>query len=189
MAPLTDAEIEDRLRVILESPAFDKKNWDYVRIWFDRFVSWLQGLSPEAKTALIIGCVILLAAFVGSLILSTDAPAVVGKRQDRALASPQAADHDLDALAVEARALAEAGKLREAGRALQQAAYMRLSRQRGLSWRPELADWEWVAVLGRGRTLREFTSLTQRLAFGPRPDAAIFTLCEQLYQELAATRA
>jgi hypothetical protein len=87
-------------------------------------------------------------------------------------------------LAQAARELARRGKLREAARALHQAALLSLTRRRGLAWKSELADWEWVAALGYGPELSEFTRLAQRLAYGVEPDQAGFAACERLYDRL-----
>jgi hypothetical protein len=188
VTPLSDAEIERRLQAILESPAFEKRGTDYFRQWvtssFRAFFEWLEQLPPSARGLLLVLCVLVLLAIGASLYLSLESSPVARIRGRRAGNPQREAGQSADALLARARALAQSGNWREAARALQQAAFIRLSRERGLPWRPDLTDWEWVVVLGGGVPLREFTRLAEQVAFGPQPDAAGFAACERRYPQL-----
>jgi len=89
-------------------------------------------------------------------------------------------------LLADARRFRADGQLREAARALQQARLLLECRRRAVTWRGTLADWEWMAVLGRPAGLVEFTRATQTIAFGADPSAPAVEACERrLVAELA----
>jgi hypothetical protein len=186
----SDAEIASRLRAILDAPEFHKHFSDYameeVTKTFKQVFHWLQGLSPLVRWWLFAACLLLLAAIALQtwLLLRSSGRALreTGRRRANDLDVGDAPE----AIAARARKLAEAGRIREAARALQQAALLRLSRERGLPWRPDLADWEWVAALRDAPGLGEFTRSAQRLAYGPDPVLEGFASCDRLYVALTA---
>jgi hypothetical protein len=87
-------------------------------------------------------------------------------------------------LAERAKALAAAGMLREAARALHQALLLHLCARAGIPWRPTVSDWEWLTRLPPSPSLAEFTRRAERLAFGREPDAKQFESCVHIYDEL-----
>ncbi|HUB05360.1 MAG TPA: hypothetical protein VMB50_00065 [Myxococcales bacterium] len=182
-----DAEIAARLQAILKSDAFHKRVSDYLDEWLQKwipgFLHWLRRLPAGTRWVLLAVCVLLLAAIAVQLYVGLRPAGRVGPRGARGF-RPQDAGEEPGEIAARARALAAAAKWREAARALQQAALLRLSRERGLPWRAELADWEWVATLRDVRGLPEFTRAAQRLAYGPDPDAPGWSTCEALYEGL-----
>jgi hypothetical protein len=188
----SDSEIADRLREILDSPEFHKRFSDYATEELTKGLKaifhWLQALSPEMRWGLLVVCGLLLAAIALQTWLLL-------RSSSRSVRTARNGTIDLDvgeapeAIAARARKLAEAGRIREAARALQQAALLRFSRERGLPWRPELADWEWVAALRDVPGLGEFTRAAQRIAYGPDPDQDGFTSCDHLYVALTARQA
>jgi hypothetical protein len=187
---LSDADIEDRLHAILAAPEFQGKPSDYFQRWLAsllvRTVDWLSGLPSGTRWLLVLICVLLLVGLVIEMVASVDAGATppvrrTGYRDDHADVGEEP-----DRLAQAARRLAAAGRLREAARTLQQAAFVSISRRRGLPWRPDLADWEWVALLGHSPVLDSFTRQSQRVAYGPGAEIAEFAVCERLYVEISA---
>jgi hypothetical protein len=183
--PPPDPEIARRLRAILDSSEFHKRFSDYITEeltkGFKAAFHWLKELTPWMRGWLTAVCILLLAAIALQTWLllrsSKRTLRVPGRR------SPMDIDvgDDPEAIAGRARELAAAGHLREAARALQQAALLRLARQRGLPWRAELADWEWVALLRDAPGLGDFTQAAQRVAYGPQVDPQGFASCERLY--------
>src|SRR5581483_8474591 len=83
-----------------------------------------------------------------------------------------------DELLADARYFRSQGRLREAARALQQARLVLECRRQSVAWRPTLADWEWIDLLGRPPALVDFTRATQKLAFGAAPTAPALDACE-----------
>jgi hypothetical protein len=190
--PSSDVEIEDRLQAILASPPFQKHALDYLMGWlqsaFSGFVEWSRSLSPSARGVLIGACLLLVVAMVVWIYRSLEAPQElrdVGQARDL---RPETADDPAE-LSTRARQLAGEGRFREAAKVLHQAALLALSRRRGLPWRVELADWEWVALLADVAGLPEFTRAAQRVAYGVDPRAEDFATCERLFADLRATGA
>jgi hypothetical protein len=189
----SDSQIAERLRAILDSPEFHKHFSDYateeVTKALKAIFHWLKELSPELRWGLVAVCALLLAAIALQtwLLLRSGSRSlpVAGRR---GVMDGEVGDAP-EVIAARARALAASGRVREAARALQQAALLRLSRERGLPWRPELADWEWVAALRDVAGLGEFTRAAQRIAYGPDSDARGFESCEHLYAALTTRRA
>jgi hypothetical protein len=191
----SDADIAERLRAILGTPEFHKRFSDYaieeITKGLKEIFHWLQRLSPVMRWWLFAVCVLLLAAIV----LQTWLLLRSAKHSLRVASRNGQLDLDFDvgegpeAIAARARKLAGAGRFREAARALQQAALLRLARERGLPWRPELADWEWVAMLRGASGLGELTRATQRLAYGPDAAPEAFASCDRLYLALTEKRA
>lgn len=188
MTAPNDAEVAARLKAILGSDAFHKRASDYVQDWLEKLPGlfrWLKGLPSSTRWGLLTVCLLFLAVIALQLYLGLRperraAPERRGKRW-----TPDVGEEPAG-LVARAATLAEAGRLREAARALHQAALLRLTRERGLPWRAELADWEWVAALRDVRGLAEFTRSAQRLAYGPDPDRPGYQACEALYRGLGA---
>ncbi len=189
MSPPPDGEIASRLSAILRSDEFHKRVSDYLQEWLDRWLPgalhWLRTLPPGTRWLLFGVCALLLGAIGVQLYLGlrTESAPVGWRRGARASLE---VGEEPEALLARARALSELGRWREAARALQQSALLRLSRAQGLPWRPELADWEWVACLPEVPGLAEFTRAAQRLAYGPDPDASGYAACEALHRRLVA---
>ncbi|MHB8419991.1 MAG: hypothetical protein ACYDCL_18095 [Myxococcales bacterium] len=185
--PPADSEITARLQAILRSDPFHRRISDDLQEWLEKGIPgalhWLRSLPPAARWTIFAACVLLLAAIALQLYLGLR-PAGSGTGRGRQRAQAGEVGAEPGALAALARALAAEGRVREAARALQQAALLRLSRERGLPWRAELADWEWVAELVSVRGLAELTRAAQRLAYGPEPDRAAFAECEALYDRM-----
>ncbi len=193
MTSPSDTEIADRLREILDSPEFHKRFSDYASEELIKGLKaifhWLKELSPVMRWGLFAVCALLLVAIA----LQTWLLLRSSGRGLRVASKRGALDLDVgeapEAIAARARQLAAAGKIREAARALQQAALLRLSRERGMPWRPELADWEWVVTLRDVPGLGEFTRVAQRVAYGPDSNPEGFRSCDHLYLALTAGHA
>jgi hypothetical protein len=188
----SDVEIEDRLQAILASPPFQKHALDYLMGWlrsaFLAFSDWSRSLSPGARGLLIGACLLLVVAMIVWIYRSLEAPQElrdIGRPRD---SHPESAVDPAE-LSTRARKLAGDGRFREAAKVLHQAALLALSRKRGLPWRVELADWEWVALLADVAGLPEFTRAAQRVAYGADPRAEDFATCERLFADLRATNA
>ncbi len=190
MTSPSDSEIAQRLHAILDTPEFHKRFSDYAMEELTKGLKvifhWLQGLSPVMRWWLFAVCVLLLSAIaLQTWLLLRSAKRSLRVASGRGRIALDFGE-DPETLAARSRKLAEAGRLREAARALQQAALLRLARERGLPWRPELADWEWVAALPGAPGLGELTRATQQLAYGPDPRPEGFAACDRLYVALAA---
>lgn len=177
MAP-TDAEVEQKLRAILASKEFQERVTDkYLEKLLaaaGRVFKAIGELSTLMQLAVVALCAALLALILFQLVKTYRGSAVRREQGRRSVSSQAAGPPSPEALADKAEALARDGRLREAARALQQAALVHSSQQKGLPWRPALSDGEWLALLGRTPALVSFTRRTQALAFGPAEDAQAF---------------
>ncbi len=180
-APLpADAEVAARLRAILASREFAPHVGDDFRRrldgWFHSIFDWLSGLSRWQRWAILAFCLASLAAVALEVWWSLRPEPIPG-RERRARGAPLSGGGGERSLRRRADALAAEGRFREAARLLHEAVLHRLARERGLPWRPELSDWEWVALLPSARGLAELTRTAQRVAYGPEPGAADFAAC------------
>jgi hypothetical protein len=190
----SDADIHARLRAILASPEFQeptepgwwtafKKAW----IWI---VDRLSGLGPVARWAILFGALALLGGLLYYVVTTFRRLLNEAPRSHRGTAAPGIAhEPTCEELLADARRFRAEGRLREAARTLQQARLLLECRRRAVSWRSALADWEWMAVLGRPAGLVEFTRATQAIAFGAAPSAPAVEACElRLAAELEEKR-
>ncbi len=188
----SDAEIEDRLQAILDSPPFQKHALDFLMGWLHSallaFAEWTRTLSAIERALLVGACLLVVVAMVVRAYRSLDAPQEL-QDEGRSRDLPPESAGDPAELSTRARRLAEQGRFREAAKVLHQAALLGLSRRRGFPWRVELADWEWVALLADVAGLAEFTRAAQRVAYGTEPRAEDFATCERLFADLQATSA
>jgi hypothetical protein len=188
----SDVEIEDRLRAILDSPPFQKHALDYLmgclHSAFLAFADWTRSLSPGTRGLLIAACLLVVVAMVVWAYRSLEAPREVRDEGRVRKLRFERADDPAE-LSTRARRLAEDGRFREAAKVLHQAALLALSHRRGLPWRVDLADWEWVALLADVAGLAEFTRIAQRVAYGADPRAEDFATCERLFADLRAASA
>ena len=167
----SDAEIRDRLGAILAAPEFRGPDepawWTALKRAWRALTGALDGLTPVARWAILLGALALLAAIVAHVVTTFRRLLREAPRTRDARARPDVArEPTCEELLAEARALRAGGRLREAALALQQARLLLECRRRAIGWRPTLADWEWIETLGRPAALVEFTRATQRLAFG-----------------------
>ncbi len=179
-----DAEIRTRLTAILDRPEFqtpaDPAWWSALKRIWNALLAFLEQLSPAGRWAILALALAMLAGLVYYVALTfqrilRDAPYLrSGSADDPARARVPTSEE----LLVEARRLKAGGQLREAARALQQARLLLECRRQSITWRPTLADWEWIAELGRPASLVEFTRATQKVAFGAEPSATALEACE-----------
>lgn len=185
--PPSDADIAERLSRILASDEFQPQASDRLLRWLaeldTRLSEWLRSLHGSSSM-LALGLVVLaVAALVWALLAWLAAPA--GPHGSSAASSAAVTvDASPASLLARARALADAGSLREAARALQTAALRAACDERALGWRPALSDGEWLALLGPPDELSALTRATERLAFGPAPTRAAFDACERAARHL-----
>jgi hypothetical protein len=180
----SDADLRTRLTAILDSPEFqppaDPAWWSALKKIWNGLLAFLGDLPPAGRWAIFALAMAMLAGLVYYVTLTfqrilRDTPyrrSVVAP--DPALTRAQTCEE----LLADARRLKADGQLREAARALQQARLLLECRRRSVAWRPTLADWEWIAELGRPAGLVEFTRATQKVAFGAEPSAAALEACE-----------
>ena len=187
----SDAEIHARLRAILATPEFQGPTepawWTAFKKAFTWIVDRLSGLGPIARWAILLGAVAALAGLIYHLITTFARLLQEAPRMRQGTAEPAIArEPTCEELLADARRFRADGQLREAARALQQARLLLECRRRAVAWRGTLADWEWMAVLGRPAGLIEFTRATQTIAFGAHPSAPAVEACERrLVAELA----
>ncbi len=186
----SDAEIDAHLRAILESPEFQEQATDRIVSWLTSHIELLESLLDWG------GYWLLAAVLLGLLLLVFLARSghrferglsLGGAKGEGARAGP-GADVSPDGLLAHATALADAGSLRDAALALQHALLLDGCRRRSLIWRPALSDWEWLRLLEPSAALVELTRTTQRLAFGPAPDRAVFDACRERAHTLLSAR-
>ena len=177
----SDPEIAERLRAILQSDEFQSRPSQRISLGLAeavrRLMHWLGDVSPAMRAVVIAACVLTLVAI-----------AIRMWRLYRAVAQPLRTRIHLDATRKEtipspetlirrARSLAEAGAIRDAARALQQALLLQTCLERRVPWRSSLSDWEWVRILRPPERVANVTRTTERLAFGPEPTRAAFDAC------------
>ncbi|MFH0900579.1 MAG: hypothetical protein V2A73_08115 [Pseudomonadota bacterium] len=176
---LSDAEVADRLRHILASEEFQPSSRDRLFDWIAEklgaFRLWLDGLGSIELAIVVLVCLGLLAAIathawfvLRELMTKTSANS---HRQDGTSAEDGKDQLSPDACLGQACRHAESGRLRDAARILQQALLLLLCRNRGVTWRPAVSDWEWMRILRAPSPALELTRANQRLAFGPEPPA------------------
>jgi hypothetical protein len=188
----SDADIGERLRQILASEEFQPRAVDRLGQWFAEhdaeLSAWLASLHGVGRLFALLFLALAVAALVWAIqawLVPHGAP-----RERQAVGSvAEALDATPAALLALARALADAGSLREAARALQTAALRAACDERELVWRPALSDGEWLSLLGPAEELVALTRATQHLAFGPGPTRAAFDACERAARGLLGTRA
>jgi hypothetical protein len=183
VTPPADAEIRERLRAILASPEFqapaDPAWWSAIKRVFHGLVEHLGGLSPLARWAIFFGALALLGGLVYYVLVTFRRLLREAPRTRSGSAAPRVVlPPTCEGLLLEARRLKSDGQLRQAARALQQARLLLECRRRSVTWRPTLADWEWIDALGRSASLVEFTRATQKIAFGAEPSVPAVEACE-----------
>jgi hypothetical protein len=189
-------EIRRRLTAILASPEFQQAaDPAWVRalkkVWH-ALVAWLEHVPAAGRWAIVAGCVVALAGlgyyvFVTFGRLLREAPHMRNGRADELEAARVPTWEELLA---HARYYKSQARLREAARALQQARLLLECQRQSVSWRPTLADWEWIDRLGRPTALVEFTRATQNVAFGTDPTMPALEACEaRLLAELGGAAA
>jgi hypothetical protein len=187
----SDAEIHARLRAILATPEFQGPTepgwWTAFKKAFTWIVDRLSGLGPIARWAILLGAVAALGGLIYHIITTFARLLHEAPRMRQGTAEPASArEPTCEELLADARRFRADGQLRQAARALQQARLLLECRRRAVTWRRTLADWEWMAVLGRPAGLIEFTRATQTIAFGADPSAPAVEACERrLVAELA----
>lgn len=185
-----DEAIAKALTAIVGSPEFQAKPSDWltekIEEAFRALGHWLRDLPRGERWLLLAGCTLALAALFTHLIwtLRQAGKGVERRRRERESRPPKAA-RPSEVLSL-ARRLVSEGRLRDAARALQQALLLELADRNGLAWRPEVSDWEWVAILPSDPRLAEFTRAIQSVAYGPAAELAEFESCERLFAEIAA---
>ena len=191
-----DEEIRRRLTAILASPEFQpvaEPAWVRAlkRLW-RALVAWLERVPAAGRWAIVAGCLVALAGlgyyvFVTFRRLLREAPRT---RHARAGEIEGARVPTWQELLADARYYKSQARLREAARALQQARLLLECQRQSVSWRPTLADWEWIDRLGRPAGLVEFTRATQNVAFGTDPTMPALEACEaRLLAELGGAAA
>ena len=191
-----DAEIRERLAAILASPEFQRATdpiwWRALKKLWSRLVSWLERVPPIGRWLIVALCLASLVG-LGYYVLATfrrllrEAPHT---RQGRAGEIEGARVPTWEELLADARYFKSQARLREAARALQQARLLLECQRQSVSWRPTLADWEWIDRLGRPAALVEFTRATQNVAFGTDPTMPALEACEaRLLAELGGAAA
>ena len=184
MTPPPDADVKARLAAILASREFQpplEPNWwrAIKKIWYALLVA-LERVPPVGRWLIFIGCLAVLAGMLYYTIVTfrrllREAPRT---RHGGADELDSGRLPTCDELLADARYFRSQGRLREAARALQQARLLLECRRQSVAWRPTLADWEWIDLLGRPAALVEFTRATQKLAFGADPTAPALDACE-----------
>ena len=187
----SEVEIVERLQAILGSDEFRPRASDELGLWLDGFIeSLLAGPAFQGESARVLSLLVVLvvvyaiAWWVYELVLSRRLmllPALGSAGSAQAALSPPALPLD------RARALADAGFVRDAARSLQAAVLQAACMERQLAWRPELSDGEWLALLCPSPDVVALTRLTERLAFGPEPSRAAFDACERAARALLAS--
>jgi hypothetical protein len=194
VSPPSDGDIHARLRAILATPEFqgpvEPAWWTALKRAWSWLVDRLSGLGPAARWAILAGALALLGGLVYYVVATFRRMLHEGPRTRRGTAATAIArEPTCEALLAEARRLRSAGQLREAARALQEARLLLECRRRAVTWRPTVADWEWMDRLGRPPALVEFTRATQTIAFGAEPSAPAVEACERrLVAELEERR-
>ena len=180
----SDADIHARLRAILATPEFQGPTepgwWTAFKKAFSWLVDRLSGLGPVARWAILVGALAALSGLIYYVVttftrLLREAPRTRQGTVDPAIAHEPTCEE----LLADARRFRAAGQLREAARALQQGRLLLECRRRAVTWRATLADWEWMAVLGRPAALVEFTRATQTIAYGSDPSGPAVEACER----------
>ena len=168
---MSDAQISEALHSILAEPEFQPDWGDSFSHWLgvikDWLFDWLGDLPDGARWLLLAFLTATLLWIVYDLARGLS-EASGSRTREGASDAPEAlaTQTSASALALTARALADAGRWREAARALQQAVYQTLAAQRALAWSASTADWEWVSRLGSDPALRDFTDRAQAVAYG-----------------------
>lgn len=186
------AEVAARLRAILRSdefqPRLSERIWVSVEDALRAFRFWLDGLGPATRLLVILVSLLILGALAMHLwrsfreAMGSERLAGGGAARDEpSVPSP-------GALLERARSLADAGLLRDASRALQEALLLQACRERNLPWRPSLSDWEWVGLLRPSEEIVEVTRTAQRMAFGRQPSRVEFDVCSHRVHELIGGR-
>jgi hypothetical protein len=179
---MSDSEVASKLAAILARPEFQPDIFDHLGVKLrravDAFQKWLDALGPVGRWGFSLAAFAFLLAILIHLgrsyreALAAPVRGALRPEPSGPVTRPSAAS-----LATLARGLAEAGRLREAARALQQAVLVALCARAGLAWSPSPADWEWMRVLGARPGLQDFTQRAQAIAFGARPTREAFEEC------------
>jgi hypothetical protein len=180
----SDGDIRTRLTAILDSPEFqapaDPAWWSALKKVWNGLLAFLDDLPPAGRWAIFALALVMLGGLVYYVTLTfqrilREAPDLrSGTADDPTLARALTCEE----LLADARRLKADGQLREAARALQQARLLLECRRQSVTWRSTLADWEWIAELGRPADLVDFTRATQKVAFGAEPSAPALEACE-----------
>lgn len=186
----SEAEITERLQAILASDEFTPRAADDIRLWLERLNEMLSVWRRFDEGARVVAFFVLVAAFAFVLWLVYKVLALRGPRLAPSAGSESPVEGErlppTSALA-HARALADAGLLRDAARALQAAVLHAACMERNVAWRPELSDGEWLELLRPSEEVVALSRSTERLAFGPDPTRAVFDACERAARALLAT--
>ena len=185
----SDADIAERLSRILASEEFQPEASDRLLRWLSeldaKFGAWLSSLHGLGSVLALALGTLAVALLVWALQAWLVSPEVARRPSADGSAEPEL-DASPASLLARARALADAGSLREAARALQAAVLRAACDQRELEWRPALSDGEWLSVLGPSEALVALTRATERIAFGPEPTRAAFEACDREARGLLA---
>ena len=193
---LSDSEVAQHLHEILEQPEFRQPNRDVFTRWitdgFEALVRWLGGLDSWVRIAIIVACVVSLAAIIGHIwwtlrqLLIPRQPLEARQQRGTPLAEPDS----FEQLHQQALRWATEGHYRAAARTLQKALWVKVCKLAGRAWRPELTDWEWVGEFSNRPSLAAFTRCAQQIVYGSNnegmpnePRAADFERCLKLFEE------
>jgi len=187
----SEVEITERLQAILASDEFRPRVADDIRAWLERLDEMLgawRGFEGEAARVLSFIALVIALAFILWFVYKVFTLRGPGLAPSAGSKGPAEGEPlpSISALA-HARALADAGLLREAARVLQAAVLHAACTERNLAWRPELSDGEWLALLRPSAEVVALSRSTERLAFGPDPSRAVFDASEEAARALLAT--
>jgi hypothetical protein len=173
---MSGADPQRTLQEILADPEFQGDWQERAGAWVEKEVHallrWLDQLPAVYEWLLAALCLAVLVWIGVGLVAGYREMSAVregGGPKPREGAGGAPAGLDLARRAAELR---ELGRLREAARTLQQAAYQALAARRGLAWDEAEADWEWVRALAGEPGVAAFTESAQALAYDRAGSAA-----------------
>lgn len=186
----SEVEIAERLQAILASDEFRPRVSDDIGLWLERLEEMLRAWRGFEEGARALALLVMVAAFVFILQLVYSVFSLRGPTLAPSAGSKSPAETEPlppTSLLARARALADAGLVRDAARALQAAVLHAACTERNVAWRPELSDGEWLELLRPSEELVALSRSTERLAFGPDPTRAVFDACERAARALLTT--